>query len=155
MHKLESWLDRLESDTDEWLVEGLQAGCDYFAMPTGIISRIQGNSYIIRAVHSTMGDIFAPGMSFELQDTYCDAVARSHKTVTYLHVGRLPSMASHPVYTSLQLESYIGTPLYGSGGRVIGTVNFSSHEVRQWEFDDQEVQTIERMARKIASVISP
>jgi len=149
MHKLESWLDRLEADTDDWLVEGLQAGCDYFAMHTGIISRIQGNSYIIRAVHSAMGDIFTPGMSFELQDTYCDAVARSHKTVTYLHVGRLPSMASHPVYTSLQLESYIG------GGRVIGTVNFSSHEVRQWEFDEQEIQAIEQMARKIASVISP
>jgi GAF domain-containing protein len=150
MHKLASWLDSSADDIDSWLLQGLRAGCEYFAMPTGIVSRIEGGSYLIVAVYSAIGDIFSPGMVFELKNTYCDAVARSHKTVTYIHVGSLPSMVQHPVYTSLQLESYMGTPLYGNGGKVVGTLNFSSHEVRQWEFDDQEVQVIERMARKIA-----
>ena len=150
MHELISWLESEAENSEQWLLRGLQAGCDYFAMSTGIISRIQGSSYIIEAVYSKMGDVFSPGMSFELKNTYCDAVARSHKTVTYLHVGAIPSMVLHPVYTAVQLESYIGTPLYGEGGKVVGTVNFSSHEVRQWEFDEQEVQTIESMARKIA-----
>lgn len=151
MSDLMSWLDDEAEFTQDWLVEGLRAGCEYFAMSTGIVSRIQDQRYIIRAVYSQLGDIFSPGMDFELKNTYCDAVARSHKTVTYIHVGRIPSMVLHPVYTAVQLESYIGTPLYGSGGKITGTVNFSSHEVRQWEFDEQEIQTIERMAQKIAS----
>ena len=92
-------------------------------------------------------------MRFELKNTYCDAVARKQNTVTYIHVGSIPSMLLHPVYTAVQLESYIGTPLFDNRGQVIGTVNFSSHDVRQWEFDEQEVHTIESMAKKIAPVL--
>ena len=60
MHDLSSWLNSAARDADEWLVQGLQAGCEYFAMSTGIISRIEGDNYVIRAVYSTMGDIFLP-----------------------------------------------------------------------------------------------
>jgi hypothetical protein len=153
MKALESWLNSEPSDIDEWLVDGLKAGCEYFSMPTGIVSRVEGENYIIRAVYSTLGDIFVPGMRYELKSTYCDAVMRSHKTVTYIHVGSIASMLLHPVYTSVQLESYIGAPLPGKGGAILGTVNFSSHDIRQWEFDDQEIRTIEQMAEKIAPFI--
>ena len=153
MNKLESWLSSEAENSDDWLQAGLVAGCEYFAMPTGIISHIDGGNYVIRAVNSTLGDIFSPGMRFELKNTYCDAVVRKRQTVTYIHVGRIPSMVLHPVYTAVQLESYIGSPLYDYDGNIIGTVNFSSHEVRQWDFDENEVSSIERMAQKIAPVL--
>ena len=153
MNKLESWLSSKVEHNDDWLVAGLVAGCEYFAMPTGIVSRVVDENYIIKAVYSTMGEIFSPGMRFELKNTYCDAVMRKQKTVTYIHVGSIPSMVLHPVYTAVQLESYIGTPLHDDMGNIVGTVNFSSHEVRQWEFDEQEIATIEKMAHKIEAML--
>lgn len=152
MISLDTWLnDADDMALDEWLEQGLIFGCDYFSMTTGIVSLITRTRYSIRAVYSSLADVFAPGMTFPLSDTYCSAVAKSNKTVTYIQVGIIPGMVLHPVYTALQLESYIGAPLFDARGNIIGTLNFSSHQARQWEFDDDEIRVIETMARKIAS----
>ena len=152
--KLALWLSSKPSDIDQWLVDGLKAGCEYLGMSTGIVSQISHKQYVIQAVYSTLGDVFTPGISFELQNTYCDAVVREHKPVTYIHVGSIPSMLLHPVYTSVQLESYIGVPLENMDKDIIGTLNFSSHEIRPFNFDNEEIAMIEKMAEKIKQVIS-
>jgi hypothetical protein len=151
---LAMWLASEPSDVNQWLAEGLKAGCDYLGMSTGIVSQINNKQYVIQAVYSTLGDVFTPGISFELQNTYCDAVVRAHKPVTYIHVGSIPSMVLHPVYTSVQLESYIGVPLENADNDIVGTLNFSSHDIRPFNFDNEEIAMVEKMAAKINQQIS-
>ncbi len=151
--KIQSWLATKPDNIDEWLAEGLKLGTEFLGMSTGIVSRIKDDEYIIRAAYSTLGDIFTPGMKFELQNTYCDAVAREQKTITYIHVGSIPKMVLHPVYTAVQLESYIGVPLVNTDKDIVGTLNFSSHDIRPFNFDENEISMIEKMAVKIMEVL--
>ncbi len=156
--QLQQWLNQTPSthtpeDIDAWLLQGLQTGCKLLNLETGIVSRIEGDEYIIRQTWSSLGDIFSPGDAFELNNTYCEAVARRNKTVTYIQVGAIPEMRLHPVYVAVQLESYIGCPLLDPQGKVMGTLNFSSHATRSAHFSDIEIETIESMARHISEVL--
>lgn len=146
------WMDSSADDIESWLMDGLKAGCEQFDMKTGIISKVVDNRYIIRAVYSTMGDIFSAGMEFALQNTYCKAVIHNEDFVSYLHVGRIPTMILHPVYVAVQLESYMGVPLYNHG-QIDGTLNFSSFQVREQAFSDEEITLIKSIGKKIESII--
>lgn len=150
---LETWLVESPNDIDAWLKEGLELGCKYFHLHTGIVSLTQGNRYIIKAAYSKLGDVFKPGMEFELKNTYCDAIVRKKQTITYERVGAIPNMKLHPVYTSFQLESYIGTPIYGDDEVIIGTLSFSSHDIRNVPFDDHEKGMIEKMGERVSVVL--
>lgn len=149
---LANWLESTSDDIESWLVEGLKAGCDQFEMKTGIISKVIGNRYIIRAVYSAMGDIFSPGMEFEVQHTYCEAVINNRDFVSYLHVGKIPTMILHPIYVAVQLESYMGIPLYNNG-QIDGTLNFSSFQVRERDFSNKEIELLHSMGKKIEPVL--
>jgi len=151
--QLDHWFNETPLDINEWMLQGLKIGMKHLNLETGIVSRINNHQYVIQQVASTLGDIFSPGDEFELQNTYCEAVARQHKTITYIQVGAIPEMCIHPVYKAVQLESYIGSPISGAEGDVIGTLNFSSHEVRSKEFEVEEIQLIEQMANKISDVL--
>jgi len=155
--QIQPWLNtpvkNISSDINNWMLEGLKAGLDTLDLETGIISQIDGSNYTIRQVTSKMGDIFSPGDSFELCDTYCAAVAKEDKTITYIQVGAIPEMILHPVYKAVQLESYIGAPIHDNNGHVAGTVNFSSHKIRDKDFDNTEMSLVTQMADKLGDVL--
>ena len=56
----------------------------------------------------------------------------------------------HPAYSELQLEAYIGAPVY-LDNRPYGTLNFSSIEPRADEFTDSEIQYVQMMAEWISN----
>lgn len=151
---LEKWISRPVNNIDEWMLESLKTGCERFNLETGIISHIDKQNYIIKHTYSSLGEIFQPGDSFELENTYCEAVCRQNKTITYIQVGNIPEMRLHPVYVAVQLESYIGSPIFDLENKVIGTINFSSHEVRPSHFTEEEIQDIEMMAKRISEIIN-
>lgn len=151
--KLQNWLKTTPVNINDWLNEGLRLGVDAFNMHTGIVSEIHDQRYVIKAVFSKLGDVFEPGQEFALSDTYCAAVGKTHKTITYKQVGAVPSMVLHPVYVAVQLESYIGTPLYDQNKAFVGTLNFSSHAIREQDFSRDSIELIERMAEKISQVL--
>jgi len=156
--RIQPWLDdtpakNISPDISNWMLEGLKTGLDILDLETGIISKIDGSNYTIRQVTSKMGDIFSPGDRFESCDTYCAAVASENKTITYIQVGIIPEMILHPVYRAVQLESYIGAPIRDSNGKVTGTVNFSSHKVRHSNFSRDEIELVEKMAKKLSEIL--
>lgn len=151
--RLDDWFKAIPDNINDWLTEGLKIGVDIFNMHTGIVSEIHGQRYLIKSVYSKMGDVFSPGQEFELADTYCAAVSKTRKTITYKQVGAIPAMILHPVYVAVQLESYIGTPLYDKDKAFIGTLNFSSHAIRRNDYSREEIALIERMANKISQVL--
>jgi hypothetical protein len=152
-HQLNAWLAEIPGDVDAWLTRGLELGCKFFNLHTGIVSTTINSRYVIKASYSELGDVFKPGDDFDLENTYCDALVKQKKTITYESVGDMPNMRLHPVYTAFQLESYIGTPVYGVDQKIIGTISFSSHDVRNALFDESEHTMIERMSKKITSIL--
>ena len=147
---LNQWSQQPVLDVQKWLIHGLMLTTDELDMTFGILSQVRNQHYFIRAVYSPLGDVFKAGMAFELQDTYCSEVCHHDKTITYRQVGKIPHMVLHPVYTAMQLESYIGTPVHGINGEVLGTLNFSSHKVRPTPFEESEIHLVEQMARRIS-----
>lgn len=147
-------------DFEALFTDCLKTGCEIFGLPTGIISQVierEGSegvqsSYIIRSVQSEL-EFLAPGLEFDLKDTYCAAVVQTKKTITYPHVGKIAAMATHPVYQNLKLESYISTPIFVHG-KVYGTLNFSSTQVKTSNFEPHEQEIIELMAQSIGRFIT-
>lgn len=144
-------LHRLSTTTfksyQELFLAYLKAGCGFFQMPTGIISKIEGEVYTIQAVESDMTSLTA-GDTFALNNTYCQSVVEQQKTVVLTHVGQMPHMHSHPVYQNLRLESYLSAPVYVNG-RLFGTLNFSSQLPRAQQFAPYEIETLELMAESL------
>jgi GAF domain-containing protein len=152
-NEFSNWVNNKKNiSTEEWLRQGLKLCCDFYKMETGIISQIDGKKYIIKAVYSSLGKIFTPDMEFELQDTYCAQVEKYKKIITYQHVGQIEEMLLHPVYVALQLESYIGIPLF-KDGMFMGTLNFTSHEVRKNPFTKEEINIAKHMALKVQEIV--
>ena len=129
----------------------LETGCEIFGLPTGIVSQIQADTYIIRAVKSALP--LEAGAEFDLKDTYCTAVVKEKSTMAYAQVGKIETLQTHPVYQNLKLESYIGTPIFVRG-KIYGTLNFSGTEVRKEGFQPQERELIELMAQSIGRFIA-
>ena len=130
----------------------LHTGCQILGCPTGIISRVEGDTYTLLAVKSDL-DSLVPNTSFELADTYCAEVVRQERTITYTQVGSIAEMKGHPVYQNLCLESYIGTVIWVNGA-IYGTLNFSSTQVRAHEFRPQEREILELMAQSMGKFIA-
>ena len=128
----------------------LTTGCEILGLSTGIVSHIQDCTYRILAVETNLA--IEAGAEFDLKDTYCTAVVREGRTVSYNEVGKIATMQTHPVYQNLKLESYIGTPIFVRG-KIYGTLNFSDTEVRQASFQPQERELIELMAQSIGRFI--
>jgi len=153
--ELNQWLKTIPSppDLDRWMETILRIGIKYFNLETGIISRVSNRDYIVLQGVSEIGKIVSPGDVFELSNTYCEAVTRQHKTITYIEVGKIPEMRLHPVYQTLNLESYIGSPIKSDDGSVIGTISFSSHNARAMIFSKDEIEFIEIIAKKLGEEI--
>ncbi|MEM9908611.1 MAG: response regulator, partial [Cyanobacteria bacterium P01_D01_bin.44] len=130
----------------------LETGCQILGLETGIISQIVDQTYTIRSVRSDLTSLATDDV-FALSDTYCAAVVREHRTVAYGQVGEMAEMRSHPVYQTLQLESYLGTPIFVNE-QIYGTLNFSSTQVRRKAFTSHEQEIIELMAQSIGRFLA-
>ena len=149
--ELNQWLKTTPSapDIGQWMETVLKIGIEHYNLETGIISRINHRDYTVLKFVSKIGNIVSPGDVFELSNTYCEAVTRQHRTITYIEVGKIPEMRLHPVYQTLNLESYIGSPIKSDDGSVIGTISFSSHNARAMNFSEDEIKFIEIIAKRL------
>jgi hypothetical protein len=130
----------------------LQQLNERFATDFAIISHIDGNRYTVCQVASDL-DIIAIGAEFETEKTYCRAVIELETLIVYEQVGSIDSMLLHPIYTAMQLETYIGYPLKHKG-QVIGTLNFSGFESKDPPFSDSDKESVKALAREIEAYIS-
>jgi GAF domain-containing protein len=118
----------------------------------GIVSYIDESRYVVRACRSNDSPI-PEGTEFELQDTYCSDVVRERRTKFYKNVAEISEMLKHPCYINTQLRAYIGTPIY-MGGKVWGTLNFSSMSPSKLDYSEEEVKYLESQARVVGKILS-
>lgn len=129
----------------------LEEGLAAFDMTLGIISQIVDNRYTLLAVSPCQEDI-TPGMTFDIQDTYCQLVVQKGRIISVLNAGKHPDLKTHPVYRQMRLESYISAPLWVRG-KIWGTINFSSTEIRTEDFTNDDRDFIGLMAKGIGSLL--
>lgn len=122
----------------------LRLGCERFGLEIGILSEIEFDRY--RVVHQVCPDDVAleDDVHFNLPDTYCAVTIEANEAVGYEYVGE-SELNSHPAYAQFKLEAYIGIPIV-IGGRVYGTLNFSSPYPREREFREIDVDALKLMA---------
>lgn len=147
LHQL-SLLDR--TDLPALFQAYLECGCELLGLSVGIVSQIDHGRYTVSAVEGGSG--INPGDVFPLGETYCHTVINKQGSVALHHVGALNEMRSHPAYLSMQLESYIATPLRVCG-HIVGTLNFSDAQARSEPFTVEELEFLELMAQSLSQVL--
>lgn len=118
----------------------------------GIVSHIENNEYEIVAVKS-IGNVYVPGESFPLNQTYCRDVYSTGKTMALTELDGKPGLQCHPLYKNLPIEAYISTPIL-KHGVIWGTLNFSSMILKSHPFSDSDIEFIESAAKRISSALS-
>lgn len=128
----------------------LQAGCEMFDLPVGILSHTPFDPetgerlYEIKAVVSPASDVEA-GLTIPLRDAFCDAVVASEETVDYGDATLDPVGKENPACTERGFRAFIGTPVW-LDDELYGTLNFVSPEPRPNGFVPYERDLIEVMA---------
>ena len=130
----------------------LVQGKSLMGVHVGIVSRIQHDKYHVYAIDSEYDGI-NKGDVFDLEDTYCRDVVTQKKTMTYDDVAEITEMLKHPVYLTIQLRAYIGTPLI-IDDQVWGTLSFSSRLPKQPNFSTADYELVESLADEIARNLS-
>lgn len=137
---------------NEYFDRYLTIGCQLYDLSLGIVSKINDNVYEIIATKSSIELKPNPGDTMNLDDTYCSMIIANNETFATHYAGKNKAMCKHPAYLQLELESYIGAPIWVNG-RIFGTVNFSSPQSRKKPFTIHEIEMIELMASDISKRI--
>ena len=128
----------------------LVSGCQHLNLKCGIFSYIEGDRYTIMQVHTTSSTYkIQTGDKFDLDKTYCKLTIDSRKPLGFAHANTT-EIKHHPAYVALQLEAYIGAPIF-LDGKPYGTLNFTSIEPHAEEFSDSEKQFMQLMADWISN----
>lgn len=136
---------------DELINRFLSTGVRIFGLEYGIVSKIEGDDYLVCNAVSPEGAI-KKGDLFTLEGTYCREVYKSKQIIGFPHVGELEELKGHPVYVNMKLESYISAPIYFEG-EIYGTLNFSSTKIREHGFSEVERDLIGLMANAIGAFL--
>ncbi len=116
-----------------------------------IIAQIIDTEYTVIDIASDF-DVISQGQQFVTEDTFCNDVFNTGKMVRYAHVGSVHELTLHPVYEAMQLEAYLGIPLFHED-KVVGTLNFSFYDPRQPDFTDEEIAKSQALADRIEQAI--
>jgi len=127
----------------------LSSGCKHLGMQCAIFSYIEGDRYTVMQVHTESSAAIQAGDKFELGLTYCQKTIESRETLGFSHAKK-DDIANHPAYAALMLEAYIGAAVY-LDGKPYGTLNFTSAEPRDENFNITEKKYVQMMAEWISN----
>lgn len=152
LRDVHSGVNRTDISASEIVERLLQDALAYLSLDIGLVSRIIGEQYIVKWVASKTANI-VPGDTFALGETYCRLMLDAEDVFYTTEAGQDTRFSGHPCYQQLQLESYIGIPLYLSG-EVWGTLNFSSARARNQPFTPVEIELVKLITNAVERVIT-
>lgn len=130
----------------------LEDGRGRFDLDAGIVSRVQNNRYTVVSV-SDKNMSYAPGETFNLDQTYCSDVIAQERTI-YLTANSVTSgIRSHPLFRNMPLQAYISTPILVDK-KPWGTLNFSSLFSSREGFDLAEIAFLEESSDAISKQLT-
>ncbi|MGI8773717.1 MAG: ATP-binding protein [Actinomycetota bacterium] len=136
---------------DELLQRYLETGCEALGLSTGVVSRVEGEWYLIRAVVTDKG--WAKGDLVPLTEMFCSAVVERDAPVAYPVLSEEERWRDHPTRVDNGFESYIGAPIYAEN-RIYGTLCFASEESRNIHgFSEIDSDLMQVMAQTVGRLI--
>lgn len=129
---------------DKQVEQLLKMGLERFNLDIAILSKIEGNKYLVKRCVVPDDVELSSGVEFDFSSTYCHITCHADKPVALEHVGQHDQYASHPAYQSFGLESYIGMPLK-LNGQLYGTINFSSPTPYNRKFHAVDIDALQLM----------
>jgi len=142
--------ERLKGGALGDIEESLAIACAMLEMEFGIVSRIEGERYLVEYLHAPPESL-ERGAEFVLGQTYCAMTLKADDVVAIDQMSTSPH-CEHPAFEAFRLESYIGAPLFVDGERY-GTVNFSRLEPNDRPWTESDRQLIRLLARLIGGAL--
>ncbi len=140
-------------NSEALFLDYLQTGREILGLASGMLGAIADQIYTILAVDSPLSSL-QPNQQFCLEETYCQVVTHTQKTIDSVEISHHPIWAKMIQKSSLRLQSYISTPIWVEG-KLYGTLCFFSEEQREpHHFDDRERELIELMAESLGKLIA-
>ena len=130
---------------DIQIAQLLIMGLERFDLDIGILSKVDGNTYLVEHCVTPEGVDLKSGDMFDYRSTYCEITCKSSGPICIEHCGKHKIYARHPAYQSFGLESYIGIPIFVDG-ELYGTLNFSSGNPYYREFKEFDIDVMKLMA---------
>jgi signal transduction histidine kinase/DNA-binding response OmpR family regulator/HPt (histidine-containing phosphotransfer) domain-containing protein len=137
-------------DVNQQLSEALALTTRLLDLEVGLISQVEGDTYLIQHVHAPNHPL-KRGQRFHLNQTYCRLTMQSDGVIVANPVNQAEQQ-DHPGYKPGQLETYIGVAL-SVRGRPYGTLNFSAGKPRSTPFSAADRDFIELLGRWVGSAI--
>ena len=141
---------RSERSFSQRVEQILTMGCQQFNLDVGILSKVEGERYRIIALklpddsslQIAVGDIFS------IEQTCCERTIQAEQPFSFWQNSDL----QHPCYLDSNPQAYLGTKVI-VGGKIYGTLNFSSLNPHPEPFKTIQIELIELMARWIGGEI--
>ncbi|MEZ8775252.1 diguanylate cyclase, partial [Vibrio sp. 10N.247.310.17] len=130
---------------DIQIAQLLIMGLERFNLDIGILSKVEGNTYLVEHSVTPEGVELNSGDIFDYSSTYCEITCKSVGPICIEHCGKHDKYATHPAYQSFGLESYIGIPIFVND-ELYGTLNFSSPAPYHREFKEFDIDVMRLMA---------
>jgi len=129
---------------DTQITQLLKMGLDRFNLDIAILSKIEGNRYLIEHCVAPKDMKLTLGVELDFSNTYCQITCQADSPIAIEHVGAHDEYASHPAYKTIALESYVGMPIKLKG-KLYGTLNFSSPKPYPRQFKDVDIDALQLM----------
>jgi len=142
-------ISRRDLSIDQQIEEILKAGSSLFGEQIGIVSRIDGDTYVVEHVYAPGFDI-QKGQMFELEKTFCSIMVGSDRPLSIEDVNK-SIYRKHPCIET-GLESYIGMSISVEGEK-FGTLNFSSPSPKEQPFLDADLEFMATLCDWIGNVL--
>ncbi|MBV9774118.1 MAG: PAS domain S-box protein [Gemmatimonadetes bacterium] len=124
----------------------LELGRTRFDLPTGVLSRIEGERAEVVA-SSSPDPALAPGAVLDLSELYCQETAKTDGTLAIESAGS-SEWRTHRAYQATGLETYLGTRVMAEG-KVYGTLLFAGPEPRPGGYGPADRDFLQLMAEWI------
>ena len=141
---------RSERSFSQRVEQILMMGCQQFNLDVGILSKVEDEQYRIVAFKlPTESNLqIAVGDIFSIEQTCCERTIQTEQPFSV----RQNSDLQHPCYLDTNPQAYLGTKVI-VGGKMYGTLNFSSLNPHPEPFKTIQIELIELMARWIGGEI--
>lgn len=130
----------------------LELGCQQFNLSLGILARIEGEQYEIRAVTAPPTVLLRSGQILPTKQTYCGQLLASDTTDWPVAIDQISAspLKESSAYQATGLERYLAMPVMVEGERY-GTLNFSNPHPQMPPFTQTDKELVKLMAQWIGT----
>lgn len=131
---------------DETIRQGLELARQHLHLEFAIFSRVDRDKdlYTVQ-IQISPDNVLCDGQTFPLGNTFCRDVVAQDRLLAFANAAQ-SGYQEHPCFREFQLAAFIGAPVY-VGGQLYGTINFSSRQGRDHDFDPSDLEFIRLLAR--------